>query len=295
MDSASTIKDPTPASGVSAIPIQFHQSSPLAIPLFPPRQHAQRQQPAMPLFPPRQHAQRQQPTIPLFPPQQHAQRQQPAMPLFPPRQHAQRQQPTIPLFPPQQHAQRQQPAIPLFPPQQHAQRQQPTMPLFPPQQHAQRQQPAIPQDLFEILKSFSAYSTSSQVTQQEDNFSIGLPGIEDILQQYSFVSHSRKQMNLSRVTEDFPATLTSMESSKTPESKKPPETSASTGTYTCTYHGCTFRLDTLEKLLEHKRTHRKSAAEGGETSAEQRRSQTGPRKVRKDSEKVPLRTYANLI
>jgi 26S proteasome regulatory subunit N4 len=192
-------------------------------------------------------------------------------------------------------------------------------PLFPPQQQSHgsplhyRPQPILSQDPSESdeiasqrsygsmattrRESSSAYSTSSQATQQQGNFNFVPPAvagsIRQIPQQYPFVPQSRRQpSNLSSVSEDFPATLTSMESSSSEygaeasDSKKPAATSADTGTYTCTYHGCTLRFDTPAKLQRHKREgHRNSAAaiaggdgSGGMTSAAQRNSQAGPHK-----------------
>jgi hypothetical protein len=189
-------------------------------------------------------------------------------------------------------------------------------PLFPPQQSQSyqsqyRQQPALSQDSEQDenvsqrsygsmattrRESSSAYSTSSQATQQQGTFNFVPPAVagsvRQIPQQYPFVPQSRRQpSNLSSVSEDFPATLTSMESSsseyapESSENKKPTSTSADTGTYTCTYHGCTLRFDTPAKLQRHKREgHRNSAAaiasgDGtGMTSAAQRNSQAGPHK-----------------
>jgi hypothetical protein len=190
-------------------------------------------------------------------------------------------------------------------------------PLFPPQQQQRqsptyRQQPLITHEPIESddnvsqrsygsmattrRESSSAYSNASQATQQQNNFNFTPPsvpgGIRRIPQQYPFVPQSRRQTsNLSNVTEEFPATLTSMESSSSeyaPESsdiKKPLGASADTGTYTCTYHGCTLRFDTPAKLQRHKREgHRNSASvisggdESGMTSAAQRNSQAGPHK-----------------
>lgn len=145
-------------------------------------------------------------------------------------------------------------------------------------------------------ESSSAYSAASQGNQQQNGFNFTPPavpgGIRRIPQQYPFVPQSRRQAsNLSNVTDDFPATLTSMESTsseyapESSENKKPAGTSADTGTYTCTYHGCTLRFDTPAKLQRHKREgHRNSASavsgadEGGMTSAAQRNSQAGPHK-----------------
>ncbi|KAF4627209.1 hypothetical protein G7Y89_g10947 [Cudoniella acicularis] len=145
-------------------------------------------------------------------------------------------------------------------------------------------------------ESSSAYSTSSQAAQQRNNYNFVTPGVpggvRQIPQQYPFISQTRRQpSNLSSVSEEFPATLTSMESSgseftpESPELKKPSSVAADTGTYTCTYHGCTLRFDTPAKLQRHKREgHRNStsitsgAEEGGMTSAAQRNSQAGPHK-----------------
>ena len=204
-------------------------------------------------------------------------------------------------------------------------------PLFPQQQQTQRhpsqyrQQPAISQDPSESdnasirsygsmattrRESSSAYSTSSQATQQQGNFNFAPPAVagsvRQIPQQYPFVPQQRRQpSNLSSVTEDFPATLTSMESSSSEyapdasESKKPAGTTADTGTYTCTYHGCTLRFDTPAKLQRHKREgHRNSATvmTGGEgmTSAAQRNTQAGPHKVGRHRSPVLLNAHANL-
>ncbi|KAF2490906.1 hypothetical protein BU16DRAFT_585253 [Lophium mytilinum] len=102
-------------------------------------------------------------------------------------------------------------------------------------------------------------------------------------------------------TPDFPAHLTSMESSASeggPETgstasdhfQKPVSSAADSGTYTCTYHGCTLRFETPQKLQKHKREgHRQnpvvttsttSAVGSGMTSAAllERNSQAGPHK-----------------
>jgi 26S proteasome regulatory subunit N4 len=188
-------------------------------------------------------------------------------------------------------------------------------PLFPQQHHQSpqyRQQPTIAQELEQSddvtsqrsygsmatsrRESSSAYSATSQATPQATfNFSApAVPGgVRRIPQQYPFVPQSRRQTShLSNVTEEFPATLTSMESSsseyaaESSDMQKPSGASADTGTYTCTYHGCTLRFDTPAKLQRHKREgHRNSAPgisgagdESGMTSAAQRNSQAGPHK-----------------
>lgn len=183
-------------------------------------------------------------------------------------------------------------------------------PLFPPQQSQSQtksyhHQPALAQEISESddnvshqsyrsmattrRESSSAYSSSSQATPQQNFFAP--PAIPGSVRQltYPFVPHPHQQ-NLTATTQDFPATLNSMESSSSdyaPEGsqmQKPADTVADTGTYSCTYHGCTLRFDTAAKLQRHKREgHRNSAVvgaveEGGMTSAAQRNSQAGPHK-----------------
>lgn len=94
-------------------------------------------------------------------------------------------------------------------------------------------------------------------------------------------------------TPEFPAHLTSMESSASeaePPSgsqssdiflRKPTSTGADTGTYSCTYHGCSQRFETPQKLQKHKREgHRNANAGATMTSAAilERNSQAGPHK-----------------
>ena len=186
-----------------------------------------------------------------------------------------------------------------------------SMPLFPPQQQQSpvtfRQQPSITHESSELddtasqhsynsmatsrRESSSAFSTSSQ--QQQGNFNFTAPsissGMRQIPQQYPFVPAARRQVNVS--TEQFTPALSSMDSSnsdyatETEPLKKPAGAAADTGTYTCTYHGCTLRFETPAKLQRHKREgHRNSASlasggeEGGMTSAALRNTQNGPHK-----------------
>jgi len=97
-------------------------------------------------------------------------------------------------------------------------------------------------------------------------------------------------------TPEFPAHLTSMESSASeadPPSgsqssdrflQKPVSSNADSGTYSCTYHGCSQRFETPQKLQKHKREgHRNVNAAtlgSGMTSAAllERNSQAGPHK-----------------
>jgi len=97
---------------------------------------------------------------------------------------------------------------------------------------------------------------------------------------------------------EFPAHLTSMESSASEaappssnnsnnngEIQRPASALADTGTYTCTYHGCTQRFETPQKLQRHKReAHRPQQSTPGVGSGMSsaallaRNSQAGPHK-----------------
>lgn len=90
-------------------------------------------------------------------------------------------------------------------------------------------------------------------------------------------------------TPEFPAHLTSMESSMSengapPSSQesaismqRPPRTTADTGTYTCTYHGCIQRFESPAKLQRHKReAHQPTHDEDGESDATSPKSSVSP-------------------
>jgi hypothetical protein len=97
-------------------------------------------------------------------------------------------------------------------------------------------------------------------------------------------------------TPEFPAHLTSMESSASEAEPpngsqnsvlsdrymtKPTSTAAESGTYSCTYHGCSQRFETPQKLQKHKREgHRSANLSQAMTSAAilERNSQAGPHK-----------------
>jgi hypothetical protein len=85
--------------------------------------------------------------------------------------------------------------------------------------------------------------------------------------------------SLAEPTPDFPAHLTSMESSMSegnpgPSSQegpslpvqRPDDTRANTGTYTCTYHGCTQRFESQPALQRHKRDYHRSQAQNNRDS-----------------------------
>lgn len=88
-------------------------------------------------------------------------------------------------------------------------------------------------------------------------------------------------------TPGFPASLPTMESTNSDRimetsSKRPSDTSSDSGTYTCTYHGCTLRFETPAKLQKHKReAHRQTmAGQNGDSASSLalRNSQAGPHK-----------------
>ncbi|KAI9804163.1 MAG: hypothetical protein M1825_001565 [Sarcosagium campestre] len=94
-----------------------------------------------------------------------------------------------------------------------------------------------------------------------------VPGGVHVPQQYPFISKRRRPLSAdsslgstAEQTPEFPAHLTSMESSasdagmeNTVSVAKPVGTMADSGTYTCTYHGCTLRFESPMKLQQHKR------------------------------------------
>ena len=133
-------------------------------------------------------------------------------------------------------------------------------------------------------QSLSEYSVGSGQSQSRSSFPFAppaVPGNVQVPQQYPFIAQLRGQSSgqsssmrsMSEQIPEFPAHLTSMETTKSdsgaksenghsedsPEVQRPANTLADTGTYTCTYHGCTMRFGTPQKLQKHKReAHRSS-------------------------------------
>jgi 26S proteasome regulatory subunit N4 len=152
-------------------------------------------------------------------------------------------------------------------------------------------------------ESSSNYSTTSMASNTRPSFS-GTPRAgPPVPQQYPFIS--RRQNSGAKSVNDpvppFPSTLTSMESTASDNGTKssqehsdtsadiqrPINTAADSGTYTCTYHGCTMRFETPSKLQKHKRDgHRQSPTQAASTgnisnaadAAANRNSQAGPHK-----------------
>jgi hypothetical protein len=114
--------------------------------------------------------------------------------------------------------------------------------------------------------------------------------------------HPRRQSqhhahNLIQQTPEFPASLPTMESTASETTpavqqttnelvRRPDNTSSDSGTYTCTYHGCTLRFETPAKLQKHKReAHRQTTMAGHlagrdvqPNTTAMRNSQAGPHK-----------------
>ncbi|KAK8177128.1 hypothetical protein IWX90DRAFT_9019 [Phyllosticta citrichinensis] len=132
-------------------------------------------------------------------------------------------------------------------------------------------------------------------------FSFQATSIPNVMQGLGVNQQYRAMPNITEQTPEFHPQLTSMESSASemPESsqnsnddtsttptQKPSSTHADTGTYTCTYHGCSLRFETPQKLQKHKREGHRPAQSttpgvgSGMTSAAllARNSQAGPHK-----------------
>ena len=169
--------------------------------------------------------------------------------------------------------------------------------------------PLFPQDgsdLDDLMsdRTFGGIATSRR---QSTAFSHGgfnftppsIPGSVAMPQQYQYSQPRRQSAFMQHgnaPTPEFPAHLTSMESSISDglaqdysrETPKPHQTTADTGVYTCTYHGCTLRFETPAKLQKHKREGHRQAntstaanaehANGMTAAALLRNSQAGPHK-----------------
>ncbi|EUC46851.1 hypothetical protein COCMIDRAFT_25193 [Bipolaris oryzae ATCC 44560] len=144
-------------------------------------------------------------------------------------------------------------------------------------------------------------STSSSL-QPSSNFNFATPSLQSNMQGLSMnapAQYRQSANNMSSVvdqTPEFPAHMTSMESSASEAEppngsqnsvlsdrymSKPASTGAESGTYSCTYHGCSQRFETPQKLQKHKREgHRSANLSTAMTSAAilERNSQAGPHK-----------------
>lgn len=164
---------------------------------------------------------------------------------------------------------------------------------------------------FSGMESTSCENSSfpPHAAQNQNSFNFSIPAIDESLQfttqQFSYLQPQvhRQNCSVSNHISNFPVSKSPTKSRKSEyeltsdktEIKKPTRVSADTGTYTCTYHGCTLRFDTPTRLQRHKREgHRSSSAAAvaaaaaslngitgsGMTSTAQRNSQAGPHRVR---------------
>lgn len=114
--------------------------------------------------------------------------------------------------------------------------------------------------------SATSYSATSATAPAQSQFAFAPSSVPGAFHRLPSSTYSNNPMAASEETPEFPAHLTSMESSASeapPQSsnnsngadtsQKPSSTLADTGTYTCTYHGCTQRFETPQKLQRHKR------------------------------------------
>ncbi|KAH8698576.1 putative C2H2 transcription factor [Talaromyces proteolyticus] len=138
-------------------------------------------------------------------------------------------------------------------------------------------QPTLP---YTQMESFSnQYVTQAANLQQQLNY----------LQQPQ-TRHTND--SLIQQTPEFPVSLTTMESTKSEsvslDTKRPEDTSSDSGTYSCTYHGCTLRFESPAKLQKHKREAHRQAVAGQpgavarehSTSLALRNSQAGPHRCK---------------
>jgi hypothetical protein len=159
-------------------------------------------------------------------------------------------------------------------------------------------------------QSASTYTNTNSIGAQQNVYNFPSPSISTIgslplpFSSQNYRSAAAMPATKQEETPDFPAHLTSMDSSASEappssqnsnhtETQKPASSLADTGTYTCTYHGCSLRFETPQKLQKHKREgHRNpatspvspgasaSAVSASMTSAAilARNSQAGPHK-----------------
>lgn len=149
----------------------------------------------------------------------------------------------------------------------------------------------------QFSSNFSTAATPSLT--QSSGFNFVPPSVQGNIHNLPLASTSQYRSTPSNMsstvdqTPEFPAHLTSMESSASEAEppngsqnsdlylRKPTSTSADSGTYSCTYHGCSQRFETPQKLQKHKREgHRNANLSAAMTSAAilERNSQAGPHK-----------------
>lgn len=128
-------------------------------------------------------------------------------------------------------------------------------PLFPPENNSN----AINNDPMSRAMAQANHSFSGLGFDEAafDNMHTDLVSGVTIPQQYPFVAHARQPAgnnNAMSMMQSLPSGMGSMESSSTESIQRPGGgIGAESGTYTCTYHGCTLRFETPALLQKHKR------------------------------------------
>jgi hypothetical protein len=139
-------------------------------------------------------------------------------------------------------------------------------------------------------------TTTAPSLQQSSSFNFATPQIQLPMAASQYRPMASNMASAVDQTPEFPAHLTSMESSASEAEppngsqnsilsdrymQKPASSAADSGTYSCTYHGCSQRFETPQKLQKHKREgHRSANLSTAMTSAAilERNSQAGPHK-----------------
>jgi hypothetical protein len=142
-------------------------------------------------------------------------------------------------------------------------------------------------------------TTTAPSLQPSSSFNFITPSVQNNINAMPMSSTSQyrsapNNLSVADSTPEFPAHLTSMESSASeaePQNsqsstneqflRKPTGTGADSGTYSCTYHGCSQRFETPQKLQKHKREGHRNANLGPSMTSSailERNSQAGPHK-----------------
>ncbi|KAL4956301.1 hypothetical protein BDW69DRAFT_89500 [Aspergillus filifer] len=148
---------------------------------------------------------------------------------------------------------------------------------------------------FPSMDSFHQYSQPQAAQQQ-------FFGSQPQQQQQQARRPSAQQNNFLHHTPEFPASLPRFESTgsevyghdlTSPTMTKtsvpiqrPQNTSSDGGTYTCTYHGCTQRFESPQKLQKHKRDAHRPTTPGGHMAGrdvQSRNSQAGPHRCMREN------------
>ncbi|KAI0914654.1 hypothetical protein F4823DRAFT_293476 [Ustulina deusta] len=138
---------------------------------------------------------------------------------------------------------------------------------------------------------------SISTTPVQSSFNFSMPSNVQLAHQYPFIPRQQSQQQQQRQPQLTPSVptfsrMSSAEASNTDGGnstvgpvQRPDRTAADSGTYTCTYHGCTLRFDTPALLQKHKReghrqastlNHLRSPAISGQVASSVASSQAGP-------------------